>query len=138
MLLQASRVLFSIPVTNRVFPWSRRDNPPDCRWSTGASGNRKTGCRSVPFSGFYYGYPPSYYEGINVDECRNRCGEALARRDSVEADFVCGIPDSGVGHAIGYSNERSIRIKGLIQNYTPTWPRSFIVRIRARGIWLPG
>ena len=35
----------------------------------------------------YYGYPPSYYEGINVDECRYRCGAALARRDTVEAGF---------------------------------------------------
>jgi len=74
----------------------------------------------------YYGYPPSYYEGINVDECRNRCGEALARRDSVQADFVCGIPDSGVGHAIGYSNERCIPYKRAYSKYTPTWPRSFM------------
>ncbi len=48
----------------------------------------------------YYGYPPSFYEGINVDECRYRCGEALARREHLEADFVAGIPDSGVGHAM--------------------------------------
>src|SRR5690606_30105244 len=46
----------------------------------------------------YYGYPPSYYEGINVDEVRYRCGAALARKDKVEADFVAGIPDSGLGH----------------------------------------
>ncbi|MCX6308231.1 MAG: amidophosphoribosyltransferase, partial [Bacteroidia bacterium] len=44
----------------------------------------------------YYGYPPSFYEGINVDECRYRCGAALAKRDTVEADFVAGLPDSGV------------------------------------------
>jgi len=54
----------------------------------------------------YYGYPPSYYEGINVEEVRYRCGAALARRDTVEADFVCGIPDSGVGHAIGLPKEQ--------------------------------
>jgi amidophosphoribosyltransferase len=74
----------------------------------------------------YYGYPPSYYEGINVDECRNRCGAALARRDSVDADFVCGIPDSGVGHAIGYGNEKGIPYKRAYAKYTPTWPRSFM------------
>jgi len=74
----------------------------------------------------YYGYPPSYYEGINVDECRNRCGAALARRDNVEADLVCGIPDSGVGHAIGYSNEKGIPYKRAYSKYTPTWPRSFM------------
>jgi amidophosphoribosyltransferase len=74
----------------------------------------------------YYGYPPSYYEGINVDECRNRCGAALARRDTVNADFVCGIPDSGVGHAIGYGNEKGIPYKRAYVKYTPTWPRSFM------------
>jgi amidophosphoribosyltransferase len=74
----------------------------------------------------YYGYPPSYYEGINVDECRNRCGAALARRDTVSADFVCGIPDSGVGHAIGYGNEKGIPYKRAYAKYTPTWPRSFM------------
>lgn len=74
----------------------------------------------------YYGYPTSYYEGINVDETRYRCGEALAKKDTVEADYVCGIPDSGVGHAYGYSNERKIPYKRAYTKYTPTWPRSFM------------
>jgi amidophosphoribosyltransferase len=74
----------------------------------------------------YFGYPPSFYEGINVDECRYRCGAALAKRDTVEADFVAGIPDSGIGHAMGYSNERGIPLKRPYAKYTPTWPRSFM------------
>jgi amidophosphoribosyltransferase len=74
----------------------------------------------------YYGYPPSYYEGINVEECRYRCGASLARRDNVKADFVCGIPDSGVGHAVGYGNEKLIPYKRAYSKYTPTWPRSFM------------
>lgn len=74
----------------------------------------------------YYGYPPSYYEGINVDESRYRCGAALAKNDDVKADFVAGIPDSGVGHAIGYSNERKIPYTRPYSKYTPTWPRSFM------------
>lgn len=74
----------------------------------------------------YYGYPPSYYEGINVEECRYKCGAALAKRDNVEVDFVCGIPDSGVGHAIGYGNEKRIPYKRAYSKYTPTWPRSFM------------
>jgi amidophosphoribosyltransferase len=78
----------------------------------------------------YYGYPPSYYEGINVDECRYRCGAALACRDKVEADFVCGIPDSGVGHAIGYSNEKKIPNKRPYSKYTATWPRSFLPSVQ--------
>lgn len=74
----------------------------------------------------YYGYPTSNYEGINVDESRYRCGAALAKRDDVEADFVCGIPDSGVGHAYGYSNEKRKPYKRAYSKYTPTWPRSFM------------
>jgi amidophosphoribosyltransferase len=74
----------------------------------------------------YYGYPPSSYEGINVDECRYKCGAALAKRDDLETDFVAGIPDSGVGHAMGYSHETNIPLKRPYAKYTPTWPRSFM------------
>jgi len=74
----------------------------------------------------YYGYPPSYYEGINVDACRYRCGAALAMKDHVEADFVAGIPDSGIGHALGYSNQRKMPHVRPYSKYTPTWPRSFM------------
>lgn len=74
----------------------------------------------------YYGYPPSYYEGINVDECRYNCGKALAKDDTVEADFVAGIPDSGIGHAYGYSNQKHLPLKRPYIKYTPTWPRSFM------------
>jgi amidophosphoribosyltransferase len=74
----------------------------------------------------YFGYPPSFYEGINVDECRYRCGAALGKNDSAGADFVAGIPDSGTGHALGYSNERKIPLKRPYSKYTPTWPRSFM------------
>ncbi len=74
----------------------------------------------------YYGYPPSMYENINVDICRYKCGAALAKNDDVEADFVAGIPDSGVGHAMGYSNERKMPLMRPYSKYTPTWPRSFM------------
>ena len=74
----------------------------------------------------YYGYPPSFYEGINVEECRYRCGAALAKNDSTDADFVAGIPDSGIGHAMGYSHKTGIPLKRPYSKYTPTWPRSFM------------
>ena len=80
----------------------------------------------------YYGYPPSYYEGINVDECRYRCGASLARRDTVKADFVCGIPDSGAGHGYGYCNEKRIPYKRAYSKYTPTWPRSFMPQFQGQ------
>ncbi len=74
----------------------------------------------------YYGYPSSSYEGINVEKVRYRCGAALARKDSVEVDLVAGVPDSGTGHAIGYSNERHLPYGRPFVKYTPTWPRSFM------------
>jgi amidophosphoribosyltransferase len=74
----------------------------------------------------YYGYPPSCYEGINVDVCRFRCGAALAHNDTTEADFVAGIPDSGIGHAYGYSSASGIPLMRPYAKYTPTWPRSFM------------
>ena len=74
----------------------------------------------------YYGYPATEYEGINVEFVRNRCGAALARNDDVEIDFVAGIPDSGIGHAIGYANEKKIPYLRPFVKYTPTWPRSFM------------
>ncbi|MDD2256357.1 MAG: amidophosphoribosyltransferase [Bacteroidales bacterium] len=79
------------------------------------------------FLWIYYGYPPSFYEGINVDECRYRCGAALAKYDDdIDADFVAGIPDSGVGHAMGYSHATGLHLKRPYAKYTPTWPRSFM------------
>lgn len=74
----------------------------------------------------YYGYPASGYEGINVEVVRYRCGRALAQNDDVSADFVSGIPDSGIGHAIGYANTKQIPYIRPFVKYTPTWPRSFM------------
>jgi amidophosphoribosyltransferase len=74
----------------------------------------------------YYGYPASTYEGINVESARYECGKALARRDNTEIDCVSGIPDSGIGHALGYANEKGMNYIRSFVKYTPTWPRSFM------------
>lgn len=87
-------------------------------------GSRKQICS---FLWVYYGYPSSYYEGINVEESRYRNGGLIAMRDGeTVADYAAGIPDSGVGHAVGYSNEKRIPYKRPFVKYTPTWPRSFM------------
>lgn len=80
------------------------------------------------FMWVYYGYPSSYYEGINVEASRYRSGCSLAMRDTElkEVDLVAGIPDSGIGHAVGYSNCKHIPYKRAFVKYTPTWPRSFM------------
>ena len=76
----------------------------------------------------YYGYPTSCYEGINVEQMRYNCGKLLAQRDEglVHPDIVAGVPDSGIAHAIGYSNESGIPYARPFIKYTPTWPRSFM------------
>ena len=79
----------------------------------------------------YYGYPASEYEGINVEYTRNRCGAALAKKDPAQVDFVAGIPDSGIGHAIGYANARNVPYRRPFVKYTPTWPRSFMPQNQA-------
>ncbi|MBN1999322.1 amidophosphoribosyltransferase [candidate division KSB1 bacterium] len=82
--------------------------------------------RICAFMWIYYGYPASTYEKINVEIVRNRCGMALARRDTTEIDLVAGVPDSGIAHAIGYANQRKIPYRRPFVKYTPTWPRSFM------------
>jgi len=78
------------------------------------------------FLWIYYGYPASNYEGVNTEIARNRCGAALARADATRPDLVAGIPDSGIGHAIGYAAEAGVPYRRPFVKYTPTWPRSFM------------
>lgn len=84
--------------------------------------------RICSFLWVYYGYPTSAYEGVNVEAMRYKCGSMLAKRDgdSVHPDIVAGVPDSGIAHAIGYSNESGIPYARPFIKYTPTWPRSFM------------
>lgn len=70
--------------------------------------------------------PTSTYEGENVEMMRNRCGELLAKRDDAHPDYVAGVPDSGIAHAVGYANQSGIPFARPFIKYTPTWPRSFM------------
>lgn len=87
--------------------------------------------RICSFLWTYYGYPTSTYEGVNVEVMRCRNGEILAQNDAekgnnVGVDYVCGVPDSGTPHAIGYANESKIPFARPYIKYTPTWSRSFM------------
>lgn len=73
----------------------------------------------------YYGFPTSDYEGINAEAVREENGRQMGIEDNTVADLVCGIPDSGVGMAIGYAEGHKIPYKRAVLKYTPTWPRSF-------------
>ncbi|MDD3704808.1 MAG: amidophosphoribosyltransferase [Clostridiaceae bacterium] len=74
----------------------------------------------------YFGYPSSTYEGMNVEVMRYRNGAAMAKNDDLAIDMVAGIPDSGLGHAIGYSNQSKVPYGRPFIKYTPTWSRSFM------------
>lgn len=78
----------------------------------------------------YYGYPTSCYEGVNVEVMRQRNGRIMAENERnagtlPELDYVCGIPDSGTPHAMGYAKESGVEFARPFIKYTPTWPRSF-------------
>lgn len=77
------------------------------------------------FLWIYTGYPASSYEGINVEVVRERSGRLLAKNDDVQADLVAGVPDSGVGHAIGYSMESGLPYRRPLVKYTPGYGRSY-------------
>ncbi len=79
----------------------------------------------------YYGYPNSNYEGVNVEVMRYRNGEIMARDEIMrgnlpKVDYVAGVPDSGIPHAIGYANRSGKPFSRPFVKYTPTWPRSFM------------
>ncbi len=87
--------------------------------------------RICAFLWSYYGYPNSDYEGVNVEIMRTKNGEYMAKTelasgDMPEVDSVCGVPDSGTPHAIGYANASEIPFARPFIKYTPTWPRSFM------------
>ena len=85
--------------------------------------------RICAFLWTYYGYPNSNYEGQNVEVMRYRNGEIMARNEGVnlpEVDYVAGVPDSGLPHAIGFANQSGKPFARPFVKYTPTWPRSFM------------
>ena len=98
-------------------------------WQTLAPAGDKM--RICAFLWTYYGYPNSNYEGVNVEVMRYRNGEIMARDEVAQGrlpkvDYVAGVPDSGVPHAIGFSNRSGKSFARPFVKYTPTWPRSFM------------
>jgi len=77
------------------------------------------------FLWIYTGFPASSYFGTSAERVRERCGAFLAKRDSVKADLVSGVPDSGTAHAIGYAMESGIPYRRALVKYTPGYGRSY-------------
>ena len=88
--------------------------------------------RICSFLWSYYGYPNSTYENINVETMRYENGKRMAENEiengtlPKDLDFICGVPDSGTPHAIGYSHKSGVNFARAFIKYTPTWPRSFM------------
>ena len=60
------------------------------------------------FEYIYFARPDSTIDGINVHRFREEVGKYLAMQAPVEADFVAGVPDSGLDSALGYSKQSKI------------------------------
>ncbi len=78
----------------------------------------------------YYGYPTATYEGVNVEMMRTENGKIMAQNEIdnktvPDVDYVCGVPDSGTPHAIGYSIGSGMPFARPFIKYTPAWARSF-------------
>ena len=83
------------------------------------------GMQICSFMWVYYGFPTSCYEGKNAEDVRNECGRVMGQEDPTEVDCCCGIPDSGIGMAVGYAQGHGCPYQRAVSKYTPTWPRSF-------------
>lgn len=69
------------------------------------------------FEYVYFARPDSEIDGIPVQEARYRMGEVLARESKIAADVVIGVPDSGIGAAIGYARASGIPyVTGIVKN----------------------
>ncbi len=104
-----------------------RLTPEGCQTLSPATGRM----RICAFLWTYYGYPNSNYQGVNVELMRYRNGASMARAEKARGtlpavDFVAGVPDSGIPHAMGFANESGLPLARPFVKYTPTWPRSFM------------
>jgi len=77
----------------------------------------KTSKRSCIFEYVYFARPDSVIDGIPVQTARLKMGEQLAKESPVEADVVIGVPDSGLGAALGYSLASGVPYSmGIVKN----------------------
>jgi amidophosphoribosyltransferase len=69
------------------------------------------------FEYVYFARPDSVVDGLSVYNARFNMGLALAKEYPVQADVVCGVPDSGMEAAYGYSAGSGIPlIPGFVKN----------------------
>ncbi|MFA4967830.1 MAG: amidophosphoribosyltransferase, partial [Candidatus Margulisiibacteriota bacterium] len=69
------------------------------------------------FEWIYTANVASVIDGTPVDCARKNIGALLARRYPVHADIVAAVPNSGIGHAIGCSQESKIPFDNVFIKY---------------------
>ena len=79
----------------------------------------------------YYGFSTAVYDNVNVEVMRVKNGAIMAENEKEsgtlpDVDYVCGVPDSGTPHAIGYATASGKPFARPFIKYTPAWARSFI------------
>lgn len=60
------------------------------------------------FEYIYFARPDSVINGLSVHKFREEAGKYLSIQAPVDADFVAGVPDSGLDAALGYSKQSKI------------------------------
>lgn len=77
----------------------------------------RTSKRTCVFEYVYFARPDSVIDGISVQQARYALGEQLAKESGVPADVVIGVPDSGLGAAVGYAKATGIPYAtGIVKN----------------------
>ena len=65
----------------------------------------------------YFARQDSVIDGISIGKAREEAGRCLARRNTVDADVVIGVPDSGIPAAMGFARESGLPYAmGLMKN----------------------
>lgn len=79
--------------------------------------NKKENAGLCIFEYVYFARPDSILDGLSVYEARFNMGAVLAGEYPVDADMVCGVPDSGLEAAMGYSARSGIPLMpGFVKN----------------------
>ena len=74
-------------------------------------------CGFCIFEYVYFARPDSFIDSLSVYEARINMGAILAEEHHVEADAVCGVPDSGLEAAVGYSQKSGLPlVSGFVKN----------------------